>query len=198
MGTPVPPPVPPLQQVAAVVRTAYLDSSVLVKRYVREPGHDSMLTILSHPDYEGGLFVSQSALVEVMATLNKAWRAGRLTDRKRRSASEHFQEHFRTRFWVLPVRDEEIRTTLELLERHRERNLGPEDALHIASAMEAKRILKDARPHLEETFKLPGPFEDLTFMSSDAAQKKVARFENFHVFDPAEEKIRRLLPNHPD
>jgi predicted nucleic acid-binding protein len=116
------------------VITAYLDSSVLVKRYVKEPGSREVNRLFS----EGStLLVSSIAWPECLAALSRKHHDGSLSARSYDRATEAFAAEWRSLNEIAVTR--EIRELIrELLDRLSLRGI---DAIHLASATWAERRL---------------------------------------------------------
>ncbi|HXE31272.1 MAG TPA: type II toxin-antitoxin system VapC family toxin [Terriglobales bacterium] len=141
----------------------FLDTSALVKLYVREPGTDAMLRLAAHAQH-GELYLSALAVVEFTAALRVLERTGRVHPADVTELLAQFREHQGLRFVRTAVNDAVIEAALRLLDRHA---LRAYDALQLASALVLGRQLPDTR-----------------FVCSDQALALAARAEGLDCLDP--------------
>ena len=131
----------------------YLDSSAIVKRYVREPGSDVVREIYLKA-YSGELKLSYSLwnIGEVLGVFDRARRAGRLSGEayvtvKRRFLLEARRMARLGLALVVPLKIRVLRETWSLIEKH---HIYEADALQIASARHvnaAQLLTGDKRLH---------------------------------------------------
>ena len=110
---------------------AYLDSSALVKRYVREPGSPSIDRLFRQ---SGPLLVSAIALAECLAALARKRSDGSLSERGYRKARQACVDEWPSLNSVA-VSDAVQERVVELLDGLSVRGM---DALHLASALWAR------------------------------------------------------------
>jgi hypothetical protein len=108
----------------------FLDSSALAKRYVREAGTDRVVALCAEAD---DVIVSIIALPEVVSTLNRLRREGRLSDSEY-ATMKHDVVADLAEATTIELTASIVGEALTCLERSR---LRASDALHIASALEA-------------------------------------------------------------
>jgi len=124
-------------------KITYLDASVLVKRYVKEPGTKAVQVLLKRVDLIGTASITR---VEAAAALAKAVRMGILPRDKAASALEIFQAEWRTL--------ERLQVTESVLSRAAdlawEKGLRGYDATHLAAALIWQEMLGE--PVLMATF----------------------------------------------
>lgn len=106
----------------------YLDSSALVKLYVRERGSDAVADLVRSSEILGTALVSRT---EVVAALAKAIRVGRLDEDAARRARQHFEGQW-DHLVRLSVSEAVTTRAGELAWRH---GLRGYDALHLAAAL---------------------------------------------------------------
>jgi len=118
-------------------QTVYLDSSSIVKRYVKEPG-SSVVRELYLKTYVGDNVISYSIwnIGEVLGALDKARSIGRLTEEAYITARRRFVSETRRMVklgiaLVIPVKTKLLKESWRLLEKH---HMYVADALQIASA----------------------------------------------------------------
>lgn len=116
---------------------AYLDSSAMVKRYVREPGSDRVKDLYLKA-YSGETILSYSLwnIGEVLGALDRAASIGRLDSKAYSTARRRFLLETRRLarlglLIIVPLRISVLRESWRLLEKH---HIYEADALQIASA----------------------------------------------------------------
>ncbi len=142
---------------------SYLDSSVLVKRYVREPGSREAHRLFEKDE---PLFVSAIAWAECLAAISKKRREGGLSARNQARASEAFVAEWRHLHEIAVAGEVQV-VILELLGRTPLRGM---DAIHLASALWVERRLESP----------------LSFYCSDGRLARAARVLGLAVVDPVE------------
>jgi predicted nucleic acid-binding protein len=140
----------------------FLDSSALVKRYVEEPGSESLDRLLRAHPY---VAVSRLAWPEILSALFRKHKARELSAATLARLEAAFESDW-NRLFVLEFADELLPTVRETIRRHAIRGA---DAVHLASAMWLRSVLK----------------EDVTFVCSDSKLLDAARKERLLPFDPA-------------
>ncbi|HPD17941.1 MAG TPA: type II toxin-antitoxin system VapC family toxin [Planctomycetota bacterium] len=108
----------------------FLDSSALAKRYVRDAGTDRLAALCAEADQ---VIVSILALPELMSTLNRLRRAGRLSESDYATIKQDVLDDLEEAT-TIELTPGAVRQAVACLERAR---LRSSDALHLASAMEA-------------------------------------------------------------
>lgn len=106
----------------------YLDTSALIKRYIREPGSLELRTLLEEADM---LATVQITLVEAIAALAKAVRIGNIT-RKNASQSMAILQQDWLNLQNIAISDELVNQAALLAWQH---DLRGYDAVHLASAL---------------------------------------------------------------
>lgn len=109
----------------------YFDSSALTKRYIREKGSDLVDDLFLEAD---SVAVSSICLPEIISALSRLRREKKLNTHQYNQCKRAALEDVAS-FEVCQLSPEVLRTTLTILE-HSE--LRAADALHVASAIEAK------------------------------------------------------------
>ncbi|HUS97197.1 MAG TPA: type II toxin-antitoxin system VapC family toxin [Hyphomicrobiaceae bacterium] len=145
----------------------YLDSSVMVKRYVEEPGSDWVQSLITDP--QNVAILSEIAIVEVSAALSMSVRTGRLRKALGRAAYEAFHADIAVGIYqLLAVARPTIDLAAGLAQTH---PLKGYDAVHLATGLEAARSLADQ----EIT---------LVFVSGDVQMLRAAEAEGLTTDDP--------------
>ena len=156
----------------------YLDSSAVVKYYVAEPGTTWVQRIIEERTETGewahALFVSQLALVEVAAAVERRFRSGEVALRQREMVLARFAWDYRQRFDAVRVGEEVLHRAVELVARH---PLRAYDAIQLASALVLADVLQASG--------LPS----VTFASADGRLCQAADREGLHAVNPNEAEI---------
>jgi hypothetical protein len=115
----------------------YVDTSAFVKLYVDEEHSDAVATLVG-----GGAIVATSVLTyaEMRAGLARARRTGRLTAAELRAAVADLDGRF-VKYVGIAASTARIRRAGELAEQHALRGY---DAVQLACALQAQRILRDS------------------------------------------------------
>ena len=148
----------------------YLDSSALVKRYLRESGSKWMVSLTDALSSQG-FFSAELVMVEVVAALGRAQRDGRISTGQRDRIVARFLDEFQGILEVMPVSSRVLRLANHLALR---RALRAYDAVHLATALDVVGDLSQAG--------LPSPI----FVSADGQLLEAARAEGLAAINPAE------------
>jgi predicted nucleic acid-binding protein len=106
----------------------YLDTSALVKLYVREPGTDRMLKLVT-PGKGDRFAILSLAQVELQSAVRRRQRAGDLAASIADKLLGIFQRHVEVLFEQEPVGDVEIQAACALIDSY---GLKTMDAIHLA------------------------------------------------------------------
>ncbi|MBM3167462.1 MAG: type II toxin-antitoxin system VapC family toxin [Chloroflexi bacterium] len=136
----------------------YLDTSSLVKLYVREEGSDQVKALVDRAE---AVATSQVAYPEAYAAFARKQRQGDFTGRQYRSVIKNLQQDWGF-YFALDVSWPVARLAGELAERHELRGF---DAIHLASALILKSKLESA----------------VTFSSADQRLEVAATAEKLEV-----------------
>jgi uncharacterized protein len=143
----------------------YVDSSALVKLYIREAGTDRMLEMAGRKSGHQ-LTVLALAQVEVRSAFRKRQRAGDIGSQLAGELCAAFQRHCESRFVTQPLTDSILDLACELLDRH---GLTSFDAVQLAGYF-AVKTASGVVPVL---------------VSADHDMLLAARAENILVLDPS-------------
>ena len=131
----------------------YLDSTAIVKRYIKEPGSDTV-RMLFLKAYSGEVSLSFSVwnIGEVLGALNRAKRIGRIDEEaylitRRRLLLETKRMMKLGMAVIAPIRTKTLIDTWRLIEKH---HIYEADALQVATAKQLKAklfITSDKRLH---------------------------------------------------
>ncbi|MGB8322424.1 MAG: type II toxin-antitoxin system VapC family toxin [Candidatus Acidiferrum sp.] len=156
----------------------YLDSSALIKHYIRERGTDAIDSKFREEEkYQRTAFTSVIAYAEVQAAF-----ARRRRDRLSSSAeTSRVQEEFVTD-WAVKLNQVELGAGVLLFIRRlvEEFPLKGFDAIHLASALWLRDALRIAKDFGQSS-------NTLEFASSDRQLNKAASQLGMEIFDPEKE-----------
>ena len=140
----------------------YIDSSALVKRYLKEKGSEQVQKTLS---CENLLAASKLAYPEVLSAFMRKYRAGELGEGSLKKVIDWFLSDW-DRLIIVDLNDGLLPIIRTLVHNY---PLKGADAVHLASALWLAQSLK----------------ENLVFMASDQTLLKAALSEQLLVLDPA-------------
>ena len=110
----------------------YLDASVFVKRYLREPGSRWINNLLDRSG-QASFVSSELIIVEVVCALGRAERAGRIDSRQREKVVDLVLDESSSVLDSVPVSAGILRGAIQLASRH---PLRAYDAVHLATALD--------------------------------------------------------------
>lgn len=145
----------------------YLDTSVLVKLYVREPGTEQMVQLAS-PGHGHSLAVLSLARVEFRSAIRQRQRAGDVSQETADGLIRMMENHFQGMFLVQLVNEEVIEQAAALLDRY---HLRAYDAIQLAGCLALGSRMTE-RP---------------SFVCSDHRLLRAADSEGFTTLDPSVE-----------
>lgn len=145
----------------------YLDTSALVKLYIREPGTDRMLRLAGRPA-GNQLAVLALAQVEFRSALRRRERMGDIDRLAATDLIELFTRHLDTKFVRRSVNDVVLETASGLVDRY---PLRAYDAVQLAGCLALKTTTGDAGP---------------TFVCSDRQLLEAAESEGLPLLDPTD------------
>ena len=154
----------------------FVDSSALIKAYVREPGTEVVVDALRL--LRGAVCISGLVAVETAAAFARLRRTRELRRRAYERARDDFQEHFRERFHVVEPPATVTSAALALTDAYHARRVGGADLLHLATA---------------EYLQSLQPSRCVSLMCCDAVLGGIARERGFDVFDPLRDPLAKLL-----
>ena len=138
----------------------YLDSSALVKRYVREPYSDQVLELLRGPNLVGTAYV---AVAEVNSAFGRLHRAGKLDTEVADSVRSRFASDAAT-YAFIPVDMALANAAGEMAWRHGLRGF---DSVHLAAGVLWSRLMTG---------------QDTIFATFDKQLARAARAEGLNVW----------------
>jgi predicted nucleic acid-binding protein len=145
----------------------YLDSSALLKRYIREDGSEYVNQIVSAP--ENALFTAEITLAEVAAVIAAKHRApGGISDRLRENLLSKFLLESADLLFLVAVERSSIDHAVQLSQRYRLRGY---DAVQLAVALSVQHLMQI-------------PQLSLTFVVSDQDLLDAAQAEGLQIDDP--------------
>ena len=140
----------------------YLDSSALVKRYLRETGSDAVQSIVRA---ERTIATSKLTYPEMLSALMRKHRAGEVEQNSLRTVIDKFESDW-YHFFVIEFHDELLPTVRTLLRKY---PLKGTDTVHLSSALWLGRAAG----------------ENVTFVASDLNLLKAAEAENLDIINPS-------------
>lgn len=141
----------------------YLDSSALVKRYIREDGTDKMNSLIAGAKI---LVTSKLTYAETLSAFFKKYRAKELSEKHLNTVLTVFENDW-AYFLVVEFGDEMLPLIKKLVRKH---YLKGADSIHLSSALWLKTTVK----------------QDITFIASDSNLLAAALSETLHILNPAE------------
>jgi predicted nucleic acid-binding protein len=156
----------------------YVDSSALLKHYIRESG-SRILTerIKGESLRQAGIFMSVVGYAEVLAVFARRLRENLLSIRRFDVVHKQFLDD-----WMFSITRVELSVGVlafisDLVKKH---PLKGSHAIHLASTLSLRDALRLGK-------QFGSGSESLTFATSDKQLKRAALFEGLDVFDPEEE-----------
>jgi uncharacterized protein len=148
----------------------YLDTSALVKLYVREPGTDTMLRLANGVPQDQMLILALAPL-EFRSAVRRREREGDVTTREVDALLELFEEHLSRVFVRHPITDRTLEIASRVIDDH---GLRAYDALQLAGCL---------------ALLVPGSVgKSPTFICADDALLRAADSEGLPVFNPISDK----------
>jgi predicted nucleic acid-binding protein len=144
----------------------FLETSALVKLYVREPGTDKLLRLASR-EANHRFAVLTLARVELHSAIRRRERAGDIDGSDARRLLGRFEQHLESKFLRVPLNDTVMETACSLLDRH---PLRAYDAVQLAGCLAWKLISGSLEP---------------VFISADHQLLSAAKAEGLSAMDPA-------------
>ncbi len=138
----------------------YLETSALIKRFVREQGSDTVAKLVGSGE---PVATAKIAFAEVYSGLTRRFREGDLSGRAYALVCRQFERDW-AGFLRVDLHDEILTLARDLIRRHPLRAL---DAIHLASALSLQRALG----------------EDVAFTASDARLMRAAAAERLKTFN---------------
>jgi predicted nucleic acid-binding protein len=118
-----------------MVNSYFLDSSVLVKRYVIETG-TKWVREMTSPDASNRIILARITWVEVISALARRQREGTVSAIDITKAIRNFRHHIQTQYQVVELDHTLAESASELLRKH---PLRAYDAVQLASALYVQR-----------------------------------------------------------
>lgn len=146
----------------------FLDSSAIVKRYIRETG-TAWVVGLTDPVARSRIYVARIAGVEVVSAITRKARGGDLSGADATNAIEEFRYDFANSYRLVEIAPSLVDRAMRLAETH---GLRGYDAVQLAAALEVNSCC----------LALGGPV--ITVASADEALNEAADVEGLRVDDP--------------
>jgi predicted nucleic acid-binding protein len=156
----------------------YVDSSALIKHYIREAGSDALNAKLNDPSlHQPGVFISVLGYAEILATFARRLRENARLKRQ----TELLQKQFRDD-WAFELTRVELGVGVllfipGLVGKY---PLKGSDAIHLASALSLRDALRLGKEFGQGN-------RSMTFVSADKQLNRAASAEGLEVFNPQDE-----------
>ncbi len=141
----------------------YLESSALVKRYVRETGTEALDSIVTDTE---GLATSRLAYPEILSALCRKYRAGDLEKDLLDELLDQLEKDWLS-LMIIEFHEELHPLVRDLIQKHA---LRAADTVHLASALWLKQTARTG----------------VTFVASDRGLLRAARAEGLVALDPTQ------------
>jgi predicted nucleic acid-binding protein len=155
----------------------FIDTSALVKPYLREPGEHTVRTVLKKGARE--IFISNHVALEVAATFAYKLRAGTVDRRTYHRIRGEFFTDLPQVFQVVDVDEGTVQRAIDLADNYRVQGVGSIDLIHVATA-ERLGVAKRRMP---------------TIVCADRAMRNLASAAGFSVFNPETDDPITLAAN---
>ena len=153
----------------------YLDSSALVKHYVREPGTDSLNARVAAEENAGhSLFTSALTFAEVHHALANKLKAKTLSAVAFHQAKQSFEMDWMNQLTIIELGPNILGFTPEIFARTA---LKSSDAVHLASAFWIRDLFRLSSKYGPRGAKV-------TFATSDRSLAQAAAASNLETFNP--------------
>ena len=146
----------------------YLDSSALVKRYIKETG-STWVAELFEPALNHDVFISAITPVEIVAAITRRARGGTISQADATSACDLFRSDLQANYQIVELTDGLLARAMALAETHALRGY---DAVQLAAALEVNAVCVE--------HDLP----PISFVSADDNLNAVAATERLDVENP--------------
>ena len=153
---------------AAAYAAYFVDSSGLVKRYVREVG-TAWVRRLTRRSPSTVIYIARITAVEVTSAVARRRKGRTLTSREASSILHRFRQHLAGRYTVIEITPALFHEAMRLANTHA---LRAYDAAQLAAALEISQKEQDAG------------FAPVTLISADQALNDAAQAEGLTVDDP--------------
>lgn len=154
----------------------FWDASALVKAYREEIGTQSVLGAIKAPRQHH--FLTEFVALEVFATLAKLLRDNKLPRNEYHKAVAELTRDYPSAFDVVPVDGPVRQRAFGLVETYKAVSVGPLDLLHLASAIQLRKV---------------APRRVIVLASADDGLLKVSKLEGLETFNPAKDPLGNLL-----
>jgi uncharacterized protein len=147
----------------------YVDSSALVKHYVRETGTDALNEIFAKHSGGQGIFISSLTYAEILAAFARRSRENPRFRKETELAHKQFQQDWKSVLTRIDLNDDVLRYVSKLVDAH---PLRGADAVQLSSAL-----------WLRDTVST-GHSNAVKFACSDRQLAHAAQSEGLPVFNP--------------
>ena len=145
----------------------YLDSSALVKRYMKEAGTDALRSMMAQEEI---MATSKLAYPEILSAFMRKHRTGEISRKSLEAVLEKFGNDW-DKIYIVEFHDELLPRIEFLIRKY---PLKGADAVHLSSALWLEQTAKDK----------------VTFVASDEGLLKAASSENLRVLNPTRDELK--------
>lgn len=142
----------------------YLDTSALVKLYIRESGTERLLQLAANANHK--LVILALAEVEFRSAIRRRQRAGDIADSAADGLLRSFARHLESRFLRQTINDSVLETALHLIDLY---PLRAYDAVQLAGCL---------------IFRTSAGLQSPVFLTADREQLQAAEAEGLAALDP--------------
>lgn len=146
----------------------FLDSSALVKRYVKEMG-SAWISGLFDPSLNNDVLIAAITGVEIVAAITRRARGGSITMADATTVINQFRNDLQTDYQIVEITERIINSAIVLAETH---GLRGYDAVQLAAGLEVNTIC------------LANSLPSVYFVSADGELKAAAVSEGLNVQNP--------------
>jgi len=150
------------------VKTYFLDSSALAKRYVTEKGSNWIRTITDN-DVENIIVVARIAWVEVISGLSRLKRESKISENELKETIEIFQRDWETHYQIIEIDKVVVEKAAQLVQKY---PIRAYDSIQLASALKLDPNLGDSEPNT------------YIFVAGDIRLLTAAQAENLDIDNP--------------
>lgn len=151
----------------------YVDSSALIKHYVRETGTDALNRAFAQESVNQNIFISTLGYAEILSTLARRSRENPRLKKETDSVRNQFEQDWKSVLTRIDLSDDVLAYVSKLVNAH---PLKGADAVHLSSALWLQDTVAGGRSGKTSSL--------VTFACSDRQLTDAAQAEGLSVFDP--------------
>lgn len=163
----------------------FIDTSALVKAYVPERrGSLTMTEMLSRPEFNAGIFVSDTVVLEAFACFAKKLRSREISNAQYQTARTELLHDLDGPLGIVEHASDVVERAVTMVIEHKKVAVGGIDCLHVASAEKL-------------AIHLPREQKPVIFVAVDSPLRALAAMQGFVTFNPETEALATLLGHIP-